>query len=272
MSKIQPKGQGLFGTPPFTIVHYGPPGVGKTSLWAYLPNVCYIYDYSEDGIVDLYMSGQVPKPKYMQSVKDWEELVNAVINVDDDVQNIVFDSLTGMEQMCFAFHCKKYFKGDWSKEGFLAYQQGPKNAAKTDWVQLLDIMDQVRRSGVNIILIGHSTIKTFTNPDGPDYDQYVPILDKETWAQTSRWAKAILFQNYDVSIKKEGSKFKASGQANRMMWTAPGAAYVAKNRWNLEPIIDLGGSPKEAFIAFIQAYKKAWKIDEKVEQEEVVEN
>lgn len=253
---------GLSGTSPFTIVHYGPPGVGKTSMWAYLPKVGYIYDSKEEGIMDLVEAHQVPKPYWTEEVDSWQgslDVLARIANQETGIQNLVIDSITGFEQLCFMNHCIEHFNNDWSKDGFLAFQQGPKGAAKTDWPEFLDTIDGVRKSGINVVVIGHSTVKKINNPDGEDYDQFMPDIDRATWTQTTRWAKAILFQNFDITLEKKGLKTKASGGESRLMYTTPAAAYIAKNRWGLEPIIDLGGTPKESFDAFCKAYRKAFK-------------
>lgn len=255
---------GWFGTPPFSIVHYGPPGVGKTSMWAFMEDVGFLFDNKEDGITDLYKVGQVPKPKWEQEVEDFDQTLETlarIANQEFDIKNLVIDSITGFEAFCFTHHCQEHFDNDWSKDGFLAFQQGPKNAAATDWPKLLDAIDAVRKSGISTVFIGHSTIKKINNPEGDDYDQYMPVIDRATWAQTTRWAKAIIFQNYDISLEKKGLKTKASGGTDRMIYTVPQAACIAKNRWGLDPIINCGGSPEESFNAFVEAYKAAWKID-----------
>lgn len=265
--------RGLFGTPPFTIVHYGPPKVGKTSLWSYLPKVGVVYDPKEEGIVDLYSARQCPQPHWEQEVDDFEKLIEVLSNVANQeygIENLVLDSMTGMELLCFHYHCREYFEGNWTKEGFYAFQQGPKNAAKTDWPRLLDAIDAVRKSGISVVFIGHSQVKTQNNPVGPDYDQYMPIIDKETWAQTARWAKCILFQTFDLSLVSKGKggnikeqvnkKAKALGTGSRLLYTQPAAGYVAGNRWGLEDAIDLGETPEESYNAFISAYRKAWNV------------
>ena len=261
-----PGDSGLFGTPPFTLIHYSPPGAGKTSMWAHMPNVGFIHDSKERGIIFLAKAKQCPAPSWREEVSSFDELMltlSRIANKEVDIENLVIDSVTGMELLCFHYHCATYFENDWSKEGFYAYQQGPKNAAKTDWPRLLDALDAVTGAGINVVVLGHSQVKQTNNPEGADYDTYMPYLDKETWAQTHKWAKAVLFSNFDVTLqlKSKGSKKTiGTGGEGRIMYTQNNAAYIAKNLWGLEPVIDLGTTPRDSYNAFCAAYKKAWGI------------
>lgn len=256
---------GYHGTPAFTIFHYGPSGVGKTSMWAYAPKPGFIYDPQEEGIRDLYQSGQVPKPAWECEVPDFDGAMTKlaeVANKEHPIEFLIIDSATGFEKLCFHKHCAEQFNNDWSKDGFLAYGHGPKSAAKTDWPDFLNAIDQVRRAGIPVVFIGHSDVKPFQNPDGPDFDQYRPDMDKATWGATHRWAKAVLFHNIEIGVEKAkgSSKYKAQpGSEVRMMYTTPGSSYSAKNRWGLPASFELGTSPKESYEAFKKAYLSAWK-------------
>ena len=252
---------GLEGTPPTTIFMYGPSGVGKTSIWAYLPDVGFLFDPKEEGIKDLVDFKEVPEPKHMEMAEDFEGTLSTladIANQEWNIKNLVLDSATGFELMCFQYHCAEFFNNDWSKEGFYAFQQGPKNAAKTDWPRFLDALDDVRRSGISVFLIGHSQVKGVANPDGENYDQHIPYLDKETWQQTHRWAKAVLFYQVEIGLERKGQKVKAiAGSEERCIYTQLGSTFNAKNRWGMEARIDAGSSPEEAYNNFIKAYLKA---------------
>lgn len=256
---------GWFGTMPATIIQYGPPGCGKTSMWAHAPDVGFLIDSKEKGILHLVDAGQCPEPVWIHQAEDFTDLmyqIARIVNKEVPIKNLVLDSLTGLELLCFLHHCNENFDGDWSKEGFLSFQQGPKNAAKTDWPKMLDALDLVNDSGINVIVLGHSDVKRTDNPEGPDYDTYVPIIDRATWAQTHRWAKAVFFQNFDITLqlKSKGSTKKiASGGEARMLYTQNSAAYIAKNLWGLPPVIDLGSDPKTSYESFMAAYKSARK-------------
>jgi hypothetical protein len=251
--------EGYHGKSPLAMIMYGVPGVGKTEWAGHFPDVGFIYDPQEPGCQDLYEFGSIPKPTFMEEADSWSatiKLLEKVATGKLKCSTLVLDSLLGFEKLCFQYHCAKYFDNDWSKEGFYAFQSGPKNAAKTDWPELIDYCDAVRAVGTNVILLAHSEAKLFNNPEGPDYDRYIPVMDKATWAVCHRWAKAILFYNYQVSVEKKGIKAKARQDEQRNIYCTWTPAYDAKNRYNLGSVIEAGGSGKEAYQNFERAFIK----------------
>lgn len=257
-------GTGFYGKSPVSLMFYGTPGVGKTEWAAHWPKPGFITDPQEDGIRDLVEFKRCPEPQWIQEVDSFTGLLDLTHNIaagDSGIQTAVFDSFTGFEQLMFAHHCEEHFDGDWSSKGFTAYQQGPKNAAKTDLNDWIDGLVAINKAGINVILILHSEVKIFNNPEGPDYERYIPVCDKSCWQRLHRWAKAVLFMNYYVEIeskKKTGPRTKANPDSDeRFIYTTWSPAYDAKNRWGLEPLIDAGENGKEGFANFAEAFKAA---------------
>jgi len=261
--KVDHGEQGFAGKSAISAVIYGPPGVGKTSVAAHFPKVGFIIDDQEEGILTLSEYGLCPKPQFIETAKDFEhllELCNDVAAGEYDIQTLVLDSITGFEKLCFLYHCDEYFDGDWSSKGFFSYFQGPKNAAKVDWPRLMNALDDVRRSGVNVLLLGHSQPKTYNNPEGADYDRHTPYCDKDIWQVTHRWTKALIFYNYAVTVDKKGVRNKANQDSeDRFLNTEWSPAFDAKNQYGLEPLIDAGESGEDAYKALEAAFVSAGK-------------
>jgi len=252
-------GEGFCGYPALMGVIYGPSGVGKTSVAANFPDPVFIVDPKEKGINDLVAYKQCPEPVDIIEVDTFDlllEKVRAVANGKYDCKTLALDSMTGFELLCFQHHCRVHFENNWSSQGFYAFQQGPKNAAKTDWPEFLDTLCDVQASGINVLLLGHSQSKTFINPEGGDYERYFPYLDKETWAQTHRWAQFVWFYNYYVEVGGKGIKKKANLDTEvRNIYTVHSAAFDAKQRFGLDPVIPAGDSGASAFEAIVTAFK-----------------
>ena len=244
-STVSPKGdgKGFLGKSALGMVLYGPPGVGKTSFAGHFPGVGFIHDPQEPGIRDLIEYNQIPEPKMVHEAEDFEDLLDICSRVasgETGIQTAVFDSLSGMEQLCFHWHCNEYFEGDWSSKGFLSYYAGPENATKVDWVRFLEALDQVRKAGVNVVLVAHSEQKMYVNPEGADYERFQPALDKRVWKVTHRWAQAVLFANYFVDIDKSGPRNKANPDSEaRFLYPQWSPAFEAKNRFGLPPLVEM---------------------------------
>lgn len=243
----------------FNNILYGPSGVGKTSFVAHFPNLVMVVDRHEKGIFDLLKFNQCPEPQEIIVVDGWKHLLETCekIALKRNVQYVGLDALGGFEQLCFAYHCKTYFDGDWSKEGFLSYMQGPKNAAKTDWPDFIECLETIKESGKSIWMLAHSQIKAFANPEGPDYDRYSVAIEKDIWAVTHRWAENILFYKFQSEVKREGPKHKGNPEKDRrIICCEHSVLYDAKQKGGLPPVINAGTSAREAYQAFCKHYGK----------------
>jgi len=246
---------------PISLVIHGLPGVGKTDFAAQFERPVFLIDPQETGIIDLVEYNRTKPPHQIVEVDNFARLLQIgdklPTYLKQGVKTLVFDSMTGMENLCFRSHCAKHFAGDWSKEGFFSYQQGPKNAAKTDWVEFLDMLELFMTEGISVILIAHTEVKPHSNPTGMDHDRYVPFMDKATWQQIHRWGRAVIFYGYHYEVAKKGtSKGKIAGEVQRQLYTEWSPAYDAKNRYGLEPVIEAGESGKEAFANFCKAFPR----------------
>ena len=237
------------------IAMYGPGGVGKTSFCANFPNPKFIIG-RDRGILDLVDYKQVPEPHSVDQCDSWEDLITYTTEAGTaDCETVIFDNLTDMEEMCFHHHCEEYFNGDWSDRGFYSYNKGPKNAAKTDWPELLQLCNDLLDTGKHVIMLAHSKVKNVPNPDGADWLKYEPQLDADVWSRTHYWAKATFFYSLHVETKKDGIRNKAQSQEyNRFLFTQPSPTYEAKNRFGLPSVIDAGSDGGEAFQNFVDAF------------------
>lgn len=253
--------QGYLGVTPLAMVLHGPSGVGKTEFAAHFPGAAFIYDPQEPGCVDLLKFNKIPEPLFMEMATDWKDTMGLLQKVADGYlkcETLVLDSLTGFEKLCFVHHCHENFNDDYSKEGFFSFQQGPSQASKTDWSDLIDLLDAVRRRNVSTIAIAHTQVKQYNNPEGPDYDRFIPYMQKDTWAAVHRWAQAIIFYKFQVNASKDrGATRTKAKDAERQLVTDWTPTADAKNRYGLEQYIDAGMSGKEAYENFEKAFREA---------------
>ncbi len=244
---------------PLACIIYAQSGLGKSSFAAAFPKPYFFVDPNDTGILELYEEKQVKKPVGVCEVVSFKELENIEERLDEmkelGVETVVLDSLTGMEYLCFSQMCDDDYNGDWSKEGFMSFHQGPVSAAKSLWPKFLMALNTFIHNDINVVLIAHSQIKAFNNPASATYDKFTPYLNKETWQQTHRWASVVLFMNQEVETTTEGGKTKATETAiTRNVYTEPSPIYDAKNRHGLEPLFETGSNGEECFKNFCNSF------------------
>lgn len=210
----------------------------------------------EDGLLSLMDAGLLPPVAHFpECVSSWADLMFCFKELlqASDFRTVVLDTLNGAERLAQEHTCQTHCSGDWTS--FDAYGRGVKLTLPYI-IELTQALDRLRERGKGIILLAHSQVKTFRNPQGPDYDRWEPVLAKESWAHLDRWADMVLFGQFEViAEEKKGQKAKARGGQTRLIQTERTAAYDAGNRLGLPEEIECGTSAREAWGNFIQAIK-----------------
>lgn len=228
-------------------------GWGKTTIGAYTPSPIVLMAPGETGYDTLLQSSLVPSvPAY--ELESWADLLGWLDQLAENRQGcdtLVGDALGGFERLCHEMVCDREFKGDWGEKGFEGYKRGYE-VAIAEWLGMLSRLDKLHKQGMMILLLGHSKVKTFKNPLGPDYDRWVCDVHDKTWSVTHKWADAAMFGNYLTVIQDEKKaerqgKGKAIGGTDRVLYTERRDAFDAKNRYGMPPEIwlptaDQGGA------------------------------
>lgn len=233
---------------PLAAIWYGVPGIGKTSMAAHIPDVIFMADPSEDGITTLKKYGRVPKSiPQLPSPKNFPEVLDMLdwlATAEHSHKCLAMDAMGGFERLCHEEVCRRDFRGEWGDKGFGSYQKGYQ-VSLTDWRLMLNALDRLRdQKAMSVIVLAHSNVKNFRNPEGPDFDRYIPDVNPATWQLTHKWADMVLFMNFVTVVDKDG---KGQGGQERLMSTEYHPAYDAKNRMGLPSTIEMGGSGQEAW-------------------------
>jgi hypothetical protein len=243
------------------IVVYGFEGVGKSSLLGFAPNAFFMCGPQERGINILKKRGLVSSAvtigRPVESWKDTLESLDEFAETDHRYKWLVLDGLSEIQRLAFEACCNELYDGNIaSKEGFLAFYNGPIATATEYWPELISRLDAIRATGVNVCLIAHGRVELYKNPEGPDYDMFAPDLvdppkGASIYKMTSKWADAILFLKHDTEVSKDGTgkfaKNKGGGGEERIICTEARAVYKAKNRFGLEGIMGPFATAKEAW-------------------------
>lgn len=221
-------------------------GFGKTTLGAYAPNPVILMAREETGYDTLLSAGRVPAVPAI-AIADWPALIatlDALIADSKDREWVILDALGGFERLCHEFVCKRDFANDWGEKGFTSYNKGY-DISVSEWLKMLQRLDQLNSRGIGILILGHSKIRPFKNPTGADFDRYVCDCHDKTWGASAKWADAVLFGNFFTVIDKEKKgKGKGIGGTDRVLYTERRDAWDAKNRYGMDPEIGLAAEPE----------------------------
>lgn len=245
-------------------------GFGKTSLVAYAHKPIFIMTRGETGLETLIQAGQLPETPHFPEVGSWSELLGALTflrNGDHDYKTLCLDTANGAERLMHEYVCERDFGGDWSERGFLSYNKGYE-VALADWRGFLNELDKLRAErGMTIFMLLHTKIKPFRNPNGADYDKYLPEMSEKTWGLTKGWLDNILFGNFEVVVTAGGKELldsskrgKAAERSARLLYTSSdNPTFDAKNRLGLPAEIEMGDSAEQGWKNLAEAIKGSRK-------------
>lgn len=219
--------RGRLATPPLVLL-YGVEGVGKSSWAADAPEPIF-FDI-ESGTEEL----DVVRWPVIGSWT-WQKALDAIEQLIVDQHNyrtVVVDTLDALEPLLWADICEKANQPDVEAFG---YGKGY-TAALDGWRVFTAALERlVRQRQMGVIMLAHSTIRTFKNPEGDDFDRYELKLNMKAGGFLKEWCRAVLFARYETFANKDSKTKRVRGVSTgaRIMHTVRTAAYDAKNRYNL---------------------------------------
>jgi hypothetical protein len=208
------------------VIAYGVEGIGKSTLASQFPNAVVLD--TEDGTNHLDVA--------RVSVSSWMDLEGALHELIRDNQGfktVVIDSIDWAERLLIDHLLKKANKRSIEDFGFgKGYTMVAESVGR-----LLSVCDSLIDQGVNVVMVGHSTVKRVSPPDMDEgYDRYELKLTKQSGPLVKEWADCILFANYRTKlVAGEDGRTRAKGGRERVLHTERTAAFDAKNRYGLAP-------------------------------------
>ena len=217
------------------ILVYGAPGDGKTSFAGSFPEPVFLQ--LEDGCPgDLEMIS-------FGVIKDFKNLMSAIASLyegDHDFKTVVVDSITELQKIIFSETCARGDDNGSVKANIESFGYGKGYVlAQRVWQEFLDGLLALRRDrNMTIIMIAHSTIERFDDPETASYDRFEIDLHKRSVGMIERTTDAILLIKRSVSVRKEDVGFNkeraiAEGGSTLFIYAEGRPAYVAKNRYGI---------------------------------------
>lgn len=240
------------------LVLYAGEGWGKTTFAAHAPGAVVIMSREEQGYLTLLGEQRVPeRPRAV--INTWVDALSTLRALADsppeDMQTLVLDALTGFERMCHEHVCETDFKGDWGPYGFANYGAGYRVAIR-EWLKMFASLEKIHSKGIAIILLCHVEVKRTELPGVPPFDSYKPSIHDRSWSEAARQCDTILFGNFvpAVNAKKDGDKGQVlmTGGRGRRIYTTKTDAYIAKNRYGMQPHYDIPDDPAALWATIAQ--------------------
>jgi hypothetical protein len=243
---------------PMRVLLYGVEGVGKSSFAAGAPAPVFLA--AEDGTNELDVAR-------LPLAQDWQDVLDAVHLLQNEkhaYKTLVIDTLDWIEPMIWRFICARDSEKDIESYG---YGKGYTKALQ-EWQFLLQRLDGLRRGGMHVVLLAHSWIKPFKNPQGEDYDRYELKLNKQAAGICKEWPDCVLFANHEVRAKLDDKTKRVRGESSgaRFIYTARTAAYDAKNRYGLPKMLPLSWADFAAAAAKRHSGIARTEIEKLIEQ------
>ena len=250
MSLLESITRGKENKPP-RIFLYGQEGVGKSCTAAQAPNPVFIQ--TEDGLDEI----NTAKFPLAKSLNDVLNALAALRDEQHDFRTVVLDSADWLERLIWDKVCQDFGVRSIEKADG-GYGKGYVHAL-TYWRQIVSLLNDLRNvRGMIVIVIAHSKVERFEDPENAAYDRYTPRLHKSATSLLCEWVDAVLFatKRFRVS-KEEGTGFQGdraiataigANGGERILRTVGSPACTAKNRFNLPAEIPL------SWQAFMDAY------------------
>lgn len=225
---------------PDRILLMGTPGVGKSTWAAGAPSPIFLC--AEDGMPRAL--ADIPRFPSPESTDDILDALRSLTNDPHDYKSLVIDTVDWMEAIVWRSLCERNgWKDKTGNPSIEAPGYGKGYTAATEEMRrVVAALETLRnKRGMEVILLAHAAIKVFQNPAGSDYARYESKLHKGAGALFSEWCDVVLFAQYEeISTEKDiEKKGKSIATGLRLVHTERAAAWDAKNRHGLPPVLPL---------------------------------
>ena len=209
---------------PFRLMVYGTPGIGKTTFASLAPSPLIVQ--IEDGANRLDCAKT-------ELIRRWEDLTMFLqwLPSSEDYKTVVIDSVDALVDLAKEYICHNKRVENVAE---IPYGQGFKLLNETV-ASVIQMLQEIKDSGKNIIVIGHSQLEKVISPIDGEFNRYNVESDaKSSKNDFFKWCDICGFAHWkEVEI---GNKRVRS----RVIDFEESKYFVAKTRYNVKPHYVLG--------------------------------
>lgn len=239
---------------PATFLLYGEPGVGK-STWASKANgVIFIPTDPGSNEIEVrraLVSDADGTQRAPSTLEEFNQVLNGLVQAAESkraewLKWICIDTVDALERLIHEYVAKANGKTSITDIGYAKGYDYSIDALRGILVKF----ERLQRAGVGTILIAHSHIAKFQNPEGADFDYYDIKCHKKFAGTLIDWVGNVLFARREQSAttNKAGKTIGVSSQV-RFLYTQRQAAFVAKNRYDMPERLPLSWYAVEKAMA-----------------------
>lgn len=209
----------------YIITEYGPNGVGKSSWAAKFPKP--LFADLEKGSFHL----NVDRLDNLESLDQFKNLVTELLKEKSNYETFVVDSVEALEALILDSVKKKY-KVDSVED--IPYGKGFSESREV----MTELMHMFRKltleKNITVILIGHSQVKTHTDPGtNVTYDRYIMRCGDKMASVIRDLSDHVFFISHKVYSTEKNGKTQAFSTGQRVIYTEWRNSWDAKNRLDL---------------------------------------
>ena len=202
---------------------YGVPGVGKTTFAAQFP---------APYILDLERGAERYDVPHNSDIETFSEFRQVLATLPPGTGTVIIDTFDELEKMIVQHVMNRENVDSLNKIGG-GYGRGWL-AVYEQFGQVISDLDRIRiKQGMNIVLVGHSTIKHFEPADSAGYDRYTFACYEKNNDMLRRWSDITLFARFDSIVVEDGQNAKVKSNGKRVAYTVSNPCWDAKSRWKL---------------------------------------
>jgi len=172
------------------------------------------------------------------------EAIHDLETQSHDYKTLIIDTIDRLEHLVWDSVCEKASTNGRKMESIESFGYGRGYVlALQCFKTLITRLERLRRKGMTIVLLGHSMIKNYKNPEGDDYDRYTLRLHDKSASFLKEWSDVVGFMRFEEGAAKLDGDNRAKGfsTGKRFLHFQRTAAFDAKSRYQLPIEIEIKG-------------------------------